>query len=112
MERNEANETSDFKQAAKEARIITRKTEYLGIPSRIVFNVLFFAVAVGAATRMLWFSVVFAAVVMVPMYFIHRGDPHGLEVWARALFRKHGSFAAGRAEPVNLEIRTEKGRGT
>jgi uncharacterized membrane protein len=111
MDSSAGNDTSEFKQAAKEARIITRKTEYFGIPSRIVFNVLFFAVAVGAATKMLWFSLVFAALVMVPMYFIHRGDPHGLEVWARALFRKYGAFAAGRAEPVNLEIRTEKEKG-
>jgi type IV secretory pathway VirB3-like protein len=108
MEPNGAPEKSEFKQAAKEARVITRKSEYFGVPSRVVFNVIFFAVAVGAATRILWFSVLFAAVVLIPMYYIHREDPHALEVWVRALFRRHGAFAAGRSEPVRLEIRSGK----
>lgn len=108
MERNTPPEDHEFKQAVKEARVITRKSAYLGVPSRVVFNVVFFAVAVGAATRILWFAAVFAAVVLIPMYLIHREDPHALEVWVRALFRKHSAFAAGRAEAFSLEIRNGK----
>jgi hypothetical protein len=92
------------RQAFKQVKVLTKKDDYFGIPSKIFYNIVAFSIGLGAILHSPLVGLVFLAVLGIPAYHIHRNDPFALQVWIRAVSRRYGRWCAGRGERRKLYI--------
>lgn len=90
--------------AFKQAKVFTQKEQYFGIPSKVCYNVVAFAVGLGVAFKSPLIGLLFLGLLAAPLYHIHKDDPFALTVWKRGLFRQYGRWCAGRSDSRKIKI--------
>ena len=96
------------KQAFKQVKVLTKKDEFFGIPSRVFCNIVGFSIGLGVILHSPLVGLIFLAVLGIPAYQMHRNNPFALQVWIRDVSRRYGRWCAGRAEPRKLYILEKK----
>ena len=95
---------TDKEQAFKQVKAFTTQSEYFGIPADVFYGIVGMSIAIGAVLRSPLIIMVYLVVLGVPMYHIHRSDPHALKIWIRAVKRRHTRWCSGVATPRELII--------
>ena len=96
--------SDEQKQAFKQVKVLTKKDDYFGIPSRLFYNIVAVAIGLAVMLHSPLVGVLFLAVLGIPAYRIHRHDPFALQVWLGAVNRRCHRWCAGWAEHRQLYI--------
>ncbi len=95
---------TDNRDALKQARVFTHKEEYLGIPSKIFYNIIGLSTGLGIAFKSPIIGLLFLFLLAVPMNRIHKDDPFALKIWMRGFFRRCDRWSAGHSESRKINI--------
>lgn len=104
---NEQNQqiSQEQKKKLKGIRGFASRDEHFGIPHRLCISILLLSIFWGGVVSRSPIAVVVWIIALgVPMRFIHKEDPQGLQIWLRAIFRSPKRWGAAKVGRRTLHI--------